>query len=358
MHELKRWFQKYFDKAENILLLVLIAFSIFIIARYGRILAPFLVSLLLAYVLNNIAHFIVKKFKIRRMLTIVLLYLIFAGIIIAVVATLVPLISQQLTLLLQQIPTFIPRIQAYLQSLPDKYPSLISPEVINRLTDPANFKFDNGQLSGVLSRSLNSLSSLIEWIIYVFLVPIITFLLLKDKDILKKFYKKRFPVPQGIIVKVWNQVKLKLGGYIRGIFLEIIITAIAYSILLLICGLNYAVLLGIMSGVAVLIPVIGSLLIGIPVVIIGLFQFGLSIPFILMLSGYLIIHLLDAYLLAPYLFGKTLDLHPLAVLLALIFFGGLFGFWGLVFAVPLATFLDILSVAYLEYGDTKRKTVT
>lgn len=350
MNEVKQWFQKYFDKAENILLLLMIILFIIVVDAFGRILFPFLISFLLAYALNNLADFIANRFKTRRIFVIAIIYLFFISFFIALIAILVPLITDQFTVFAQQAPTFIAHTQTYIQSLPSKYPKFISPDFVNKLTDTSNFKIDNQQVTGAVSRSLSSISSIVEWVIYLFIVPLITFLILKDKQKLKAFYKRRFPVPKGIVLIVWNQSKKKLGGYIRGIVLEAIIVSAAYVILLLSCGLNYSVLLGIMSGVAVFIPVFGSLLMTIPIVIIGLIQFGFATPFIIMMIGYLIIHLLDAYILAPYLFGKTLNLHPLAVLMALILFGGFFGFWGLVFAIPLATFLDILWVAYLNYG--------
>lgn len=352
MRELKRWFQKYFDKVENILLPVLILMFIIIMDNFGRILAPLLVSILLTYVLNSLAEFIVNKCKISRLFAIILIYVLIIGLLVTLIATLLPLVIDQLSLLIQQVPGFISHAQTYIQSLPGKYPNLISPVWVNKITDTSNFKMDNQQLTDVASRSLSSISRIVEWAIYVFVVPIITFLLLKDKQTLKAFYKRRLPVPQGIMLTVGSQTKQKLGGYIKGICFEAIISGAAYVILLLSCGLNYAVLLGIMSGAAVFIPVFGSLLMTIPIVILGVIQFGLTTPFIIMMVGYLVIHLLDAYLLAPYLFGKTLNLHPLAVLIALILFGGIFGFWGLVFAVPLATFIDILWVTYLNYGRT------
>lgn len=102
-------------------------------------------------------------------------------------------------------------------------------------------------------------------------------------------------------------------------------------------GINYALLLGIAVGVSVLIPYIGAVAVTIPVTVVALFQWGISSEFAYLMLAYAIVQTLDANLLTPLLFSEAMNLHPIAIILAVLIFGGLWGFWGVFFAIPLAT---------------------
>ncbi len=354
MQEIKAWFNQYFDKAENILLLLIIAGAVLVMHFFGGVIAPFLASLFLAYILNSLTYFLVRTLKIKRLTAIISLFLGFGCVVILIYIKLIPLISNQIALFVQQLPSFFTDFQTYLQTLPARYPRWISQDMVAKISDTTHFNIQNIQdLGKVVGPSLNSLSNIVEWIIYLFLVPIITFLLLKDKNKFKFLFIKNLPVPHGIILTVWCESKTKLGRYGLGILLESIIVGVVYIGVFLAFKINYGVLLGLMGGLVVFMPIVGTLLMTIPVVIIGLFQFGLDSHFIFLMCAYVLVHMLDAYLLAPWLFGRALNLHPLAVLFALVVFGGVLGFWGLVFAIPLATFITIVLDAYYEYGDAK-----
>jgi len=113
-------------------------------------------------------------------------------------------------------------------------------------------------------------------------------------------------------------------------------------------GLPYAVLMAILVGLSVIIPIFGAILVTIPVVLIGLYEWGLSVNFYWLLGLYLVIQMLDGNVLVPVLFSKRNNLHPVIIIIAVLFFGGIWGFWGLFFAIPLATFIKAIINSWPE----------
>ncbi|MFT5482460.1 MAG: putative permease, partial [Halieaceae bacterium] len=111
-------------------------------------------------------------------------------------------------------------------------------------------------------------------------------------------------------------------------------------------GLNYAALLALLVGVSVVIPYIGATVVTIPVALIALVQWGISPEFLTLLFVYLVIQALDGNVLVPLLFSEAVDLHPVAIIFAVVLFGGLWGLWGVFFAIPLATLVKAVLDAW------------
>ena len=105
-------------------------------------------------------------------------------------------------------------------------------------------------------------------------------------------------------------------------------------------------MLGVLNGLSVLIPYIGATVVTIPIALVALFQFGLTPEFAWLMSGYLVIQALDGNVLVPLLFSEVVDLHPIAIIVAILVFGGLWGFWGVFFAIPLATLVQAVLKAW------------
>ena len=135
-------------------------------------------------------------------------------------------------------------------------------------------------------------------------------------------------------------------NYVRGKVLEIIIIGAASTIAFLLLDLRYSVLLGVLVGLSVLVPYVGAAIVTIPVTLVALFQFGLSADFGYVMLAYGIIQALDGNLLVPLLFSEAVNLHPVTIIIAVIFFGGLWGFWGVFFAIPLATLVKAIINAW------------
>ncbi len=145
------------------------------------------------------------------------------------------------------------------------------------------------------------------------------------------------PRERALINRVADEMKRQIANYIRGKVIEIFIcggvTYIAFAAL----GLNYAALLAMLVGISVVVPYVGAVVVTVPVALIGLFQWGWGDQFIYLMIAHGIIQALDGNVLVPLLFSEAVNLHPVAIICAVLLFGGLWGFWGIFFAIPLAT---------------------
>ena len=138
----------------------------------------------------------------------------------------------------------------------------------------------------------------------------------------------------------------QIMNYMRGKLIEIIIIGTASTIAFITLGLNYPVLLGVLVGFSVLVPYVGATIVTLPVLLVALFQFGTSAEFGYVMIAYAIIQALDGNLLVPLLFSEAVNLHPVTIIIAVILFGGLWGFWGVFFAIPLATLVKAVLNAW------------
>jgi putative permease len=154
------------------------------------------------------------------------------------------------------------------------------------------------------------------------------------------------PKKKNLLTKIWKDLNIQLYGYLRGKGLEMIIVALVTGIVFYFQGVNYSIILAILVGLSVLIPYVGAILVTIPVVLIGLFQWGLDSSFYIFITSYLIIQALDGNVLMPLLLGREVKLHPVVIITAVLIFGGIWGFWGLLLAIPIATFLRAIMVAW------------
>ena len=132
----------------------------------------------------------------------------------------------------------------------------------------------------------------------------------------------------------------------RSKLIEILIVGAVSYVTFTLLGLNYAELLGLLVGLSVIIPYIGATVVTIPIAVIALFQWGLGSEFYQVMFWYLVIQALDGNVLVPLLFSEAVNLHPVAIILAVLFFGGIWGMWGVFFAIPLATLVKAIINAW------------
>jgi putative permease len=146
--------------------------------------------------------------------------------------------------------------------------------------------------------------------------------------------------------QIWHEMNLQTANYVRGKALEIVIVGVVSYVSFLVLGLDYAALLALLVGLSVLIPYIGAAVVTIPVLVVGYFQWGLGSEFMWLAIVYGVIQFLDGNVLVPLLFSEAVNLHPLIIILAVLVFGGLWGFWGVFFAIPLATLVKAMYNAW------------
>jgi putative permease len=258
---------------------------------------------------------------------------------------LMPLLWNQLVNLVLETPRMLSSGQTWLDELQSKYPTLITPdEIQNWISMVARELSVYGQRA--LTLSLASLGNVIGLIVYLVLVPILVFFMLKDREKLVKFILSMMPEKRGLMSRIWNEMDGQIANYVRGKVVEIIIVGTVAFVTFAWFGLPYSALLAVLVGFSVLIPFIGAAVATIPVAAVAGFHFGLTDEFAYVLVAYGIIQALDGNVLVPILFSEAVNLHPVSIILAVLFFGGIWGFWGIFFAIPLATLLKSLVTAW------------
>jgi putative permease len=205
----------------------------------------------------------------------------------------------------------------------------------------------------MLRQTLSSVIGIITLVVYIVLVPLLVFFFLKDKAIILDWARSYLPRERGLASGVWREVDTQLGNFIRGKFWEILLVGGASYVTFVFMGLDFAVLLGFLVGVSVLVPYLGAVVVTFPVALVAYFQFGWSSDLVWILIAYGIIQLLDGNVLVPILFSEAVNLHPIAIIVAVLFFGGIWGFWGVFFAIPLAILLQ--SVLRAWAGQTENE---
>lgn len=316
-----------------------------LILLLGDILAPLLIAGIFAYLLEGVVRHM-DRLGTPRALSASLVLGVFLLLMLILLLGVVPLLFQQVTQLFNQLPSMMGRGQAALLSLPETYPNLnLDKEAIRQILNQARDQI-LGYGSILVSFSLANALNLFAFAIYFILVPTMVFFVLKDKKDLLNWAYHFLPTRSALSKRVWSEVDNKLASYVRGKFIEIaIVWAVTYVVFALM-GLNYTLLLSFLVGISVIIPFVGAFSVTLPVAVIAYFQWGLSADFYWLLFAYVIIQVLDGNVLVPILFSEVVSLHPLAIIVAVLFFGGLWGLWGVFFAIPLATFVHALLKAW------------
>jgi putative permease len=323
------------------LIVLLLGVSIWL---FGRILAPALGSLVIAYLLDTLATRLRDR-GVPHLLAVLVVFTLFIAILWVCFFWLVPLLTRQGAQLFQQIPFMVAEVQKALLKLPQEYPNFISEDQIREMFGGVSSELIRfGQR--IVTFSVASLMTLITLLVYLVLVPILVFFLLKDKQLLTAWVAGFLPRDRRLSQEVWLEVDRQIGNYVRGKFLEILLVGLVAWIAFRLLGLQYAVLLAAVTGVSVLIPYVGATVVTLPVALVAYFQFGLAAQFYYVILAYGIIQFLDGNVLVPLLFSEAVNLHPVAIIVAILFFGGLWGFWGIFFAIPLATVIQAIIRAW------------
>jgi putative permease len=339
MKVINTWFHRYFSDPQAVLLAILLVTSITILMTMNQILAPVLVSLVLAYLLDGVIKSL-QDWRFPRLLAVFLVYSIFITLLVFIVVVLLPLVSYQLTELIRELPNMAEEVQKYIKDIPDHFP-IISNEHVDGVIRLIRKKVDELGKT-LLSYSLSSIPAVIALLVYSILVPLLVFFFLKDKKKILSWLVSFLPKERTAAEKIWTEMDLQMGNYIRGKVYEIFLVSTFTYFPFAYFGLHYASLLAVLVGLSVIIPYIGAVVVTIPVLIVAYFQWGIETTFFWVAGTYFIIQALDGNVLVPLLFSEAVNLHPVAIVVAVLVFGGIWGFWGVFFAIPLATLVKAL----------------
>ena len=334
---LKSWYNRYFTDPEAALLAVLLIVSFIVLYYMGTMLAPILAAIVIAYLLEGAVARIEQR-NIPRLLAVILVFALFIAFLVFLVVFLLPIISRQTSQFIQDLPRMIKKGQELLFNLSGQYPEVFAKDSIQNLISSFS-----GEVTGIGQSILSvSFASIPVIIIYLILVPLMSFFFLKDKIAIIEWMSRFLPTDRSLITHLWREMDAQMGNYIRGKFYEIIIVGAAAYVMFKIFDLNFSPLLALMVGLSVLVPYIGAASVTVPLAFVAYFQWGFGADFGWLIFFYFVLQSLDGYWLVPILFSDVVNLHPVAIIAAVLVFGGLWGFWGVFFAIPLATLVKAL----------------
>ncbi|MCZ4323020.1 putative permease [Pseudomonas sp. 8BK] len=329
------WLHRYFSDEQAVVLAVLLVVGFAVILTLGGMLAPVLTGMVLAFLMQGLVNAF-ERLRIPQVVSVWLVFTLFMSMLGVFLLVLMPLLWRQVITLFNELPRMLGEWQSLFLLLPERYPTLITNEQVLQLIEAVRGEAGSvGQ--SALSFSLSSLPMLVSIMIYVVLVPILVFFFLKDRELIGVWFRGYLPRERALITQVAEEMNKQIANYIRGKVIEIIICGVVTYIAFAALGLNYAALLALFVGLSVVVPYIGAVVVTVPVALIGLFQWGFGDQFIYLMVVYGIIQALDGNVLVPLLFSEAVNLHPVAIICAVLLFGGMWGFWGVFFAIPLAT---------------------
>ena len=342
---LQRWFNRYFSDPQVIVLALLLVFGFTVILLGGEVLAPLFAAIIIAYLLDGPFERLVRLPGMPRILAVSLILLGFMTFVVVLLGIFIPLVLQQAGEFLRELPAMVGKGQQALLQLPEQYPNLFSEQQVQDLN--TTIRAEVGRLGQrALSVSISSIVGLITIMVYLILVPLLVFFFLKDKQQILSWTQDFMPDDDSLVRQVWGEVNTKIGSYVRGKFMEIVIVWSVTYVTFALLGLNYAMLLSVLVGLSVIIPYVGAALVTLPIAFVAYVQWGPETQFWYVMFAYGIIQFLDGNLLVPLLFSEVVKLHPVAIITSVLLFGGLWGVWGVFFAIPLATLIQAVLNAW------------
>ncbi len=344
MQVLSEWFRRYFSDPQVVFLSVALAAGFGVVLTMGDMLTPVLASIVIAYLLEGLVGFL-QRSGWPRTPSVLVVYVAFMAFVVLILLWVMPVVSHQVSDLVQQLPNMVAKGQQVLMQLPERYPEVVTTTQIQELIDAIRTEIA-GFGQQVVTWSLASVVGIITLAVYLILMPLLVFFFLKDRDLIANWFKGYMPKHRRIAGTVWHDVDRQISNYIRGKFWEILIIWAASYLAFVVFELKYAMLLGVLVGLSVVIPYIGATLVTIPVLLIAWFQWGWTSDFGWLALTYFVIQALDGNVLVPLLFSEVVNLHPVAIMVAILVFGGFWGFWGVFFAIPLATLVQAILVAW------------
>lgn len=334
---IKEWLERHFSDPQAILLVTFLVLGAVLVLYWGKILSPVLAGIVIAYILEGLVRNLTKM-GLPRVFAFLVSYALFIAGLALILFGLVPLVISQISQLVIEFPNILNKLQQLILSIPEKYPLFANQEIEKMMGNFSSELVDIGQK--LVSVSLKSAGDVFTVLVYLVVVPLLVFFLLKDKSAILRWFRRFLPEDRGLAYSVWKEVDCKMGNYIRGKLLEVVIVGVATFIPLKVMGMNYAATMSLLVGLSVIIPYVGAIAVTIPVALIAWFQWGATSDFVYLMVAYLVVQFLDGNLLVPLLFSEVVNMHPAAIIIAVLFFGGLWGVWGVFFAIPLATLVQ------------------
>jgi predicted PurR-regulated permease PerM len=319
-------------------LLAIILASFWIASYFPNLVLMLILSALAAFILRPVVSFLEFRIGVRRSISIALVFLAVGGALVALFIGLVPYLVDRVREMYDGFKTFPldAKLREVTQDL-SKHIPFANPETLTKKIRDI--------LEGGLDMLGDSLGSAAGFAVNLFIVPFVTYFILAESDSTLKKLIERVPNKYfEMTLNVLNKIATDLVGYMRGWILDSVIVGILSIIAYYIVGVQYALLLGVLAGISNLIPYVGPFAGVVPALLVSVTQFGdfQQVPAILLQM--LIVQTVDNTVIQPLCFSKTVDMHPLTVIIVLIVGNELMGVAGMLLAIPLATILKASAV--------------
>jgi len=315
-------------------------------------LTPFIVAGVIAYAFSPVIQRIMKITRLPRVWSVLILLLSGIFLMLFLFYTLLPSIADELRKLGDQLPEFT---MAVYHGFEDWYQQNLA-NVVFLPDHPQEvmefFNLDVGTITNFLFDSLGNLASrlgaFLSSLVYLVTIPVLTFYFMKDEEIIAHFIKEAIPKKsQPWVYPLARQLDLVLSGFIRGQLLVALFVGVSSGLALILLGVEFAILIGILAGITNIIPYLGPIIGGIPAAIIAFLDTPIKALWVII--AFVVIQQAESSVVSPRIVGHRVGLHPTIIILALLIGGSLWGFIGLLIAVPLAAIVNVFVSAALRW---------
>lgn len=337
--------------------LVIAALLLALVYLLQPILTPFLVGALLAYLGDPLADRL-EAMRLSRTAAVCVVFFVLTLIAVLTMLITIPLVGRQLDLLINKLPLWIDGLQQLLLPYLKQHFDVPSDSLqIAQLKSviAENWAGASNLLNMVWKQVASSSMALVIGLTNLLLIPVVTFYLLRDWDVLMEHIRNLLPrSTEKTVVKLGMECDEIIGAFIRGQLLVMLALGVVYSIGLWIVGLDLALILGLTAGLASVVPYMGFI-VGISIATLAaFFQFHAWMPILGVGVVFTVGQLLEGMVLTPLLVGDRIGLHPVAVIFAIMAGGQLFGFTGVLLALPAAAVIMVLlRHAHRNYKDSE-----
>jgi predicted PurR-regulated permease PerM len=326
------------------LILITVVISGWIFYQLSPVLMPFFIAALLAYLGDPLVDLLETK-KLSRTWAVTLVFGVLLVFGLLMLLVLIPLLGAQVGALFTKLPQYLSYVQT--QAQPWLVANGLPPELLDMTTIKQTLSSYWGEVGhlagGVFNYMTRSGALILQWFANLVLVPVVTFYLLRDWDILVARFRELLPRRQADdVIKLSLECDEMLAAFIRGQLMVMLALSIIYTVGLMLIGIELALLLGVVAGVLSFVPYLG-LIVGIGLAgLAAFFQFQEWLPVLMVVLVFGFAQMIEGMVLTPRFVGERIGLHPVAVIFAVLAGGQLFGFTGVLLALPVAAVIMVL----------------
>ncbi len=314
-------------------------------------LVPFILSFVFAYLLQPAIEANCTKFKLHRSIVTTIIFTLFMSGFIAIIVIFIPLVYKQFTVFIHKIPQYKTNFEILLLQWSEKLHE-IDPEIAEKVKSSGYSVINNifGIFSSLANYAWDGAMATINFFVILSLIPIILYYFLRDWPEIVSSVESLLPRRgKSKVRKIFIDINELLSAYIRGQLNICFMLSFYYSMMLTLMGLDLALLLGVVSGFFIIIPFIGPFLSFFLVMLSSYIAFGFGKKLLYIAILFLVGMLVEGYILTPKIIGDRIGLHPVWVIFAVIAAGSLFGFLGILLAIPLAGVVKVCLSYLIEY---------